>query len=118
MLVDEVALQSFEHGALTSRIINRVIQGCGQGRYTVNNKQMTYREFIPFIISCEDKRTVPAIEYWWRCLDLDGDGIVSLHELHYFWEEQYERMIESRMSDPWKFEDFICSLYVLLLDGV
>lgn len=113
MLIDEMALQVFEHGALTSRVVSRVIQGCGQGRRVESPNFMTYREFIPFIISCEDKKSIPAIEYWFRCLDLDGDGVISLHELRYFWEEQFERMLESRMSDPWKFEDFICSLYVI-----
>ena len=38
------------------------------------SKQMTYQEFVFFLISEEDKKTDTAIEYWFRCLDLDGDG--------------------------------------------
>ena len=110
LLINEPALYSFESGSITTRLLNRVIQGYGRGRKPQNAQSMTYQEFIPFIISCEDKTSIPAIEYWFRCLDLDGDGKISLYELNFFWEEQYERMLESRMSDPWKFDDFICSL--------
>lgn len=110
MFIDEFVLRNYERGALTSRIMSRVIHGCGQGRPTQTLGRISYKEFIPFIISVEDKKTTPGIEYWFRCLDLDGDGVISLHELHYFWEEQFERMIEQRMSDPWQFDDFVCSL--------
>jgi serine/threonine-protein phosphatase 2A regulatory subunit B'' len=110
MLVDAVALQSFEYGSLSIRMINRVMEGCGLGKRVEKPNSMTYKEFIPFIIASEDKTTSSAIEYWFRCLDLDGDGLISLHELNYFWEEQYERMVENRSNDPWKFNDFVCSL--------
>lgn len=49
---------------------------------------MTYQEFVFFLISEEDKKTETSIEYWFRCLDLDGDGYLSLFELEYFYEEQ------------------------------
>ena len=110
MSINENLLQSFDNFSLTSRIISRVIKGCGLGRNSATPGLMTYREFIPFIISTEAKSTVPAIEYWFRCLDSDEDGVISLHELYCFWEEQQDRMLTSRMSDPWKFDDFICNL--------
>lgn len=33
-----------------------------------------------------------SLEYWFRVLDLDNDGILSTHELHFFFEEQRNRM--------------------------
>lgn len=57
------------------------------------SKQMTYQEFVFFLISEEDKKTETSIEYWFRCLDLDGDGYLRPeYELEYFYEEQVKRM--------------------------
>lgn len=53
---------------------------------------MSYFEFVWFLLSEEDKRHPTAIEYWFRCMDLDGDGFLSMYELEYFYEEQMHRM--------------------------
>jgi len=71
---------------------------------------MLYKDFIWFILSAEDKGTSQAIEYWFRCLDLDGDGVISVFEIEQFWIEQYQRMIEWRTVDIWSFNDFLCYL--------
>jgi len=71
---------------------------------------MLYKDFIWFILSAEDKGTTQAIEYWFRCLDLDGDGVISVFEIEQFWIEQYQRMIEWRTVDIWSFNDFLCYL--------
>jgi len=71
---------------------------------------MLYKDFIWFILSAEDKGTPQAIEYWFRCLDLDGDGVISVFEIEQFWIEQYQRMIEWRTVDIWSFNDFLCYL--------
>ena len=33
-----------------------------------------------------------AIEMWFRVMDLDGDGFISLYELEYFYEAQLDKM--------------------------
>ena len=33
-----------------------------------------------------------SIEYWFRCMDLDGDGIISMYEMDYCYTEQLEQM--------------------------
>jgi serine/threonine-protein phosphatase 2A regulatory subunit B'' len=58
--------------------------------------------YLPFAFACVLLR--------FRCLDLDGDGRISLYEMEAFYKEQYKRMMTYRMSDPWKFSDFVCSL--------
>ena len=35
-----------------------------------------------------------SIEYWFRCLDVDGDGVLSLYELQLFYEEVLQRLQE------------------------
>ncbi|KAJ1896062.1 Serine/threonine-protein phosphatase 2A regulatory subunit B'' subunit alpha, partial [Kickxella alabastrina] len=54
--------------------------------------------------------TPPAIEYWFRCLDLDGDGVLSVYELEYFYDEQVSRMEEEMSGDMIMLDDLMCQL--------
>jgi Ca2+-binding EF-hand superfamily protein len=111
MLISVSELARYGKEELTMSMIKRVMQGCGRPfRYGPNSEMMSYEDFIWFILSVEEKSTPQAIEYWFRCLDIDGDGVISLIELSHFYEDQYDRMLCSRGSDLWKFEDFVCSL--------
>lgn len=43
------------------------------------------------------------------CMDLDGDGVLSMYELEYFYEEQQHRM-ESIGIETLPFEDCLCQM--------
>ena len=60
-----------------------------------------------------------SIEYWFRCMDLDGDGVISLYELEYFYEDQVAKM-EALGIEAMPFEDCVCSVLDLVkptIDG-
>ena len=42
-------------------------------------------------------------------MDLDGDGIISMYEMEYFYEEQVQRM-ESLGIETLPFEDCLCQV--------
>jgi hypothetical protein len=44
-------------------------------------------------------------------MDLDGDGILSLYELEYFYEEQLQRM-EQLGIETLPFDDCICQVFI------
>ena len=44
-----------------------------------------------------------------RCMDLDGDGYLSMYELEFFYEEQLQRM-ESLGIETLPFEDCLCQV--------
>ena len=91
-------------------MIERIFSGAvTRGQTCKNKKQMTYQEFVYFLISEEDKRHDTAVEYWFRCLDLDSDGFLSMYELEYFYEEQVKRM-ESLGIEALSFNDCICQV--------
>lgn len=46
-------------------------------------------------------------------MDLDGDGMLSMYELEYFYEEQCERM-ESMGIEPLPFHDLLCQMLDLV----
>lgn len=50
-----------------------------------------------------------SIEYWFRCMDLDGDGVLSMFELDYFYQEQVHKM-EIYGIEYMPFEDCICQV--------
>lgn len=108
MLIDANNLSRYDHYSLTPAIIDRVIKG--HGKPLITPGVLTYQDFIWFILAVEDKKSAHSIEYWFRCLDIDGDGQISLYELAIFYEDQYEKMTKSRISEVWKWEDFVCSL--------
>lgn len=62
---------------------------------------------------CWQASLSPSIEYWFRCMDMDGDGVLSMYELEYFYEEQCERM-EAMGIEPLPFHDLLCQMLDLV----
>lgn len=74
---------------------------------------MSYPEFVWFLMSEEDKKHPTSIEYWFRCMDLDGDGYISMYEMEYFYEEQMQKM-EAVGIERLPFEDCLCQMLDLV----
>lgn len=126
MFIEEAMFNRYERSSISDRVIKRIFDGAGRPlscfpvtspRFksderieATRNRRMGYLDFIYFILANEHKMLPTSIEYWFRVLDTDGDGVLSLWEIRCFWEEQFDRMIGREMSDPWKFEDFVCGL--------
>jgi len=49
------------------------------------------------------------MEYWFRVLDIDGDGVLSLFELVYFYEEVLQRLQELNV-DCLSVENTVCQI--------
>ena len=43
--------------------------------------KMGYEDFVWFIMSEEDKSSDMALDYWFKCCDLDGDGCLQANEM-------------------------------------
>uniref|UniRef100_A0A914SC68 EF-hand domain-containing protein n=1 Tax=Parascaris equorum TaxID=6256 RepID=A0A914SC68_PAREQ len=53
-----------------------------------------------------------SIEYWFRVLDLDGDGFLSLYEMEYFYNGVKSKMDQHNI-DSMRFDDVVCNIYSL-----
>ncbi|KAF7991624.1 hypothetical protein HCN44_008995, partial [Aphidius gifuensis] len=95
---------SYEHFYVIGAVTRGGINGAQQ-----HSDKMSYTEFVWFLLSEEDKNHPTAIEYWFRCMDLDGDGYLSMYELEYFYEEQLDRM-EAIGMETLPFEDCLCQM--------
>ncbi|XP_039765759.1 serine/threonine-protein phosphatase 2A regulatory subunit B'' subunit beta-like isoform X3 [Pararge aegeria] len=114
LFIDKHDLARHNDHALSSRMIERVLSGCvtrgNQNRLTPDGEpRMSYTEFVWFLLAEEDKTHPTAIEYWFRCMDVDGDGYISMYELEYFYEEQMQRM-EAIGIETLPFSDCLCQM--------
>ncbi|KAL0964091.1 hypothetical protein UPYG_G00318440 [Umbra pygmaea] len=95
-------------------MIERIFSGTvTRDRRSCKDGRLSYADFVRFLISEEDKKTETSIEYWFRCMDLDGDGVLSMYELEYFYEEQCVKL-ETMAIEPLPFEDCLCQMLDLV----
>ncbi|KAM9601753.1 serine/threonine-protein phosphatase 2A regulatory subunit B'' subunit alpha isoform 2-T7 [Trichechus inunguis] len=114
LYISRTDLSRYNDQASSNRIIERIFSGAvTRGKTVQKEGRMSYADFVWFLISEEDKRNPTSIEYWFRCMDMDGDGVLSMYELEYFYEEQCERM-EAMGIEPLPFHDLLCQMLDLV----
>jgi len=111
LIVNKSDLARHGSGVLPIRLIERLLCGAVTRWDTSDHQhgQMSYVDFVWFLISEEDKTTSTSIEYWFRCMDLDGDGFISMYEMEYFYEEQVKKL-EHLEIEALPFEDCVCQM--------
>ncbi|KAI7979058.1 putative serine/threonine protein phosphatase 2A regulatory subunit B''delta [Camellia lanceoleosa] len=100
------------------RIVDRIFSQVPRKFTSKVEGKMGYEDFVYFILSEEDKSSEPSLEYWFKCIDLDGNGVLTRNEMQFFYEEQLHRM-ECMAQEPVLFEDILCQInecYVTLHD--
>lgn len=108
--IDREDLMRYAGHSLTYRIVDRIFGG--HARKLEQRSQpgfMSYLDFIWFCLSEEDKTSQTAIDYWFRCVDMDGDGLITMYDMEYFYKEQLHRM-ECFGHDPVHVKDILCQL--------
>ncbi|KAK3749324.1 hypothetical protein RRG08_056204 [Elysia crispata] len=109
LYIDKADLSRHNDHALNSRLIDRIFSGAVTRGLDFDEGRMSYREFVWFLLAEEDKRHMTSIEYWFRCMDLDGDGVISMYEMEFFHEEQMNKM-ETLGIERLPFEDTVCQM--------
>ncbi|XP_061844503.1 serine/threonine-protein phosphatase 2A regulatory subunit B'' subunit beta [Colius striatus] len=114
LYIDQKDLARHNDHAISNRMIERIFSGAvTRGRKAQKDGKISYADFVWFLISEEDKKTPTSIEYWFRCMDLDGDGALSMYELEYFYEEQCQKL-DNMAIEPLPFEDCLCQMLDLV----
>ncbi|CAI2726245.1 unnamed protein product [Schistosoma spindalis] len=107
LIISRSDLARHNNYAISERMIDRIFSGAVTRGTAFKEGVMTYPDFVWFLLAEEDKHHPRSIEYWFRCMDLDGDGLLSMYELEYFYSEQLARMEEMGI-EPISFEDCLC----------
>ncbi|KAL2555654.1 putative serine/threonine protein phosphatase 2A regulatory subunit B''gamma [Forsythia ovata] len=101
---------SYEHFyVIYCKIVDRIFSQIPRKFTSKVEGKMGYEDFVYFILSEEDKSSEPSLEYWFKCIDLDGNGIITRNEMQFFYEEQLHRM-ECMAQEPVLFEDILCQI--------
>ncbi|KAK9288332.1 hypothetical protein L1049_016783 [Liquidambar formosana] len=108
-LIDKENLIRYGNHALTYRIVDRIFSQVPRKFNSKVEGKMGYEDFVYFMLSEEDKSSEPSLEYWFKCIDLDGNGVLTPNELQFFYEEQLHRM-ECMAQEPVLFEDILCQI--------
>ncbi|XP_016749947.2 serine/threonine protein phosphatase 2A regulatory subunit B''alpha isoform X2 [Gossypium hirsutum] len=107
--IDRENLIRYGNHALTYRIVDRIFSQAPQKFAGDVEGKMGYEDFVYFMLSEEDKSSEPSLEYWFKCIDLDGNGVLTPNEMQFFYEEQLRRM-ECLALEPVLFEDILCQI--------
>lgn len=99
----------FPDGTMNPRVVERIFQGCGRKLVCKVKNRMNYEDFVYFCICEEDKASRRSIQYWFRVLDVDGDGILSGYELEYFYSYTRSKMVQMTMESI-SFTDVMCQI--------
>lgn len=108
-LIDKENLIKYGNHALTYRIVERILAEVPRSFRSKVEGKMGYEDFVYFILAEEDKSSESSLEYWFKCIDLDGNGIITIAEMQFFYEEQFHRM-ECMAQEPILFEDIFCQI--------
>lgn len=108
--IDREDLMRYGGHSLTYRIVDRIFGGHARPLDGSENPgYMSYTDFIWFCLSEEDKTSETAIDYWFRCVDQDGDGLITMFDMEFFYQEQLHRM-ECFGHEPVAIRDILCQL--------
>eukprot|EP00188_Purpureofilum_apyrenoidigerum_P001112 Plantae.Rhodophyta-Purpureofilum_apyrenoidigerum.ctg1572.p1 GENE.Plantae.Rhodophyta-Purpureofilum_apyrenoidigerum.ctg1572~~Plantae.Rhodophyta-Purpureofilum_apyrenoidigerum.ctg1572.p1 ORF type:complete len:630 (+),score=113.37 Plantae.Rhodophyta-Purpureofilum_apyrenoidigerum.ctg1572:1171-3060(+) len=115
-IIDAEDVLSYGGHALSCRIVDRIFSTACKPKSLSSRPRMDYAEFIWFCMSEEDKTSERALDYWFRCVDLDGDGAITLFDMEFFYEEQVHRM-ECLGHEPITFKNVVRQLMDMIAPG-
>lgn len=73
---------------------------------------LTFLDFVWIILCVEDKNHDTSLEFWFRCMDMDGDGYLSGYEMEFFYTHQWTRL-DGWDEEPLSWCDLYCLLYYI-----
>lgn len=87
----------YSNGALTNLVVQRIFSGT----VSLNNSMeqvIDYCAFVNFLLAEVDKCHPKSIEYWFRIMDLNGDGRISFDEMEQFYNEITANVVRMDMT--------------------
>ncbi|VDK86842.1 unnamed protein product [Litomosoides sigmodontis] len=83
--------------ALTNLAVQRIFSGAVSLNSSIN-QTIDYIAFVNFLLAEVDKCHPKSIEYWFRIMDLNGDGRISFDEMEQFYNEVVANVVRINMD--------------------
>ncbi|CAE8657038.1 unnamed protein product, partial [Polarella glacialis] len=92
-------LSRYGSGMLTDVFIDRVFEEYQTYRDSESGeREMDYKTFLDFVLAMENKNSRPAIQYFWKMIDINHKGYIDSFVIHYFFRAVLN-MLQSRHPD-------------------
>ncbi|KPA76165.1 hypothetical protein ABB37_07925 [Leptomonas pyrrhocoris] len=114
LLAPEDLMRYAPEDVMNPAIVQRVFTGVGRRLRCAVPQRIGYEDFVWFCLSEEDKSTPQAIRYWFRVLDLDGDGVLSVYELREFYDATRNKIAQYVQEGLVTFEDVVCQVFDMM----
>ncbi|XP_077520498.1 serine/threonine-protein phosphatase 2A regulatory subunit B'' subunit beta-like [Amblyomma americanum] len=85
-------LRNFQGGAFTNRGLDRILCSAVIKRYN-GRQMMALQDFVVFHAVESNKGLPKSVEFWFHCLDFDGDGFITVYDMQYLYEDK-RRIVE------------------------
>lgn len=113
-LIDKEDFSRYEGYALSRKTMDRIFEQIPRKFKSDKPNKMWYEDFVWFMLWEEDKSTKRSLDYWFKIIDLDSNGIITPHEMEFFYEEQVQRL-ESLNHEPILFADLLWQMNDMLV---
>eukprot|EP00933_Yihiella_yeosuensis_P025063 TRINITY_DN19436_c0_g1_i1.p1 TRINITY_DN19436_c0_g1~~TRINITY_DN19436_c0_g1_i1.p1 ORF type:complete len:185 (+),score=45.83 TRINITY_DN19436_c0_g1_i1:60-614(+) len=92
-------LTRFGNGMLTDVFIDRVFEEYQTYRDSeTGEREMDYKTFLDFVLATENKNTPQAIQYFWKLIDINGNGCIDGFVINYFFRAVL-KLLQHKSSD-------------------
>ena len=112
-IIDKDDFSRYEGHTLSRKANDRIFEQVARKFHSDKPEKMAYEDFIWFMLSEEDKSSKRSLEYWFKIVDLDNNGIITAYEMEYFYEEQLRRL-EYLNQEVVPFKDILCQMSDML----
>ncbi|PIO68052.1 hypothetical protein TELCIR_10176 [Teladorsagia circumcincta] len=109
-IVSKADMRMHKDGAITDLVLNRIFSRAVR---TTRKDTMNLIDFTNFLLAEEDKTHPTSLEYWFRVLDEDGDGLISMYEMERFHQPVIAKLTEEGI-DSMSFKDVACQMFDMI----
>ncbi len=76
-LIDKEEFSKYDGHSLSRKAVDRIFAQVPRKFKSGVQEKMGFEDFVWFLLSEEDKTTRTSIEYWFKVIDLDSNGIIT-----------------------------------------
>ncbi|WKY15395.1 hypothetical protein Q1695_000683 [Nippostrongylus brasiliensis] len=109
-IVNKADMRNHKDGAITDLVLSRIFSRAVRA---TKKDTMDLTDFTNFLLAEEDKTHPTSLEYWFRVLDEDGDGLISMYEMERFHQPVIQKLTDEGI-DSMSFKDVACQMFDMI----